>query len=149
MIIRELSAVECTGLIEAHRVARLACSHGDQPYVVPIYYAFADSRAYAFSMPGRKLEMMRANPHVALLVEEATAGRGWKSVVAEGNFQELPDRMGHKALRERAWSLLSQHANWWEPGALKPVVPPIGDHYPHVYFCIHVERMTGREAVEE
>ena len=37
--------------------------------------------------------------------------------------EELPDVIGHKRERERAWSLLSRHANWWEPGGLKPLAP--------------------------
>jgi uncharacterized protein len=149
MIIRELSATQCSHIIEANRLARLACCDAGQPYIVPIFYAHADSCAYAFTMPGRKLDLMHANPRVALLVEETGTGRGWRSVVAEGRFEELPDRIGHKRLRDRAWTLLSRHVDWWEPGTLKPAAPARADHSPHVFFRIHVERMTGREAVEE
>jgi nitroimidazol reductase NimA-like FMN-containing flavoprotein (pyridoxamine 5'-phosphate oxidase superfamily) len=149
MIVRELSAAQCFHLVDSSRLARLACSDGSQPYVISIFYAYGDSCAYAFTMPGRKLDLMRANPRVALLVEESGHGRGWRSVVAEGRFEELPDRIGHKRLRDRAWTLLSRHVDWWEPGALKPVAPAPADHSPHVFFRIHVERMTGREAIDE
>lgn len=149
MIIRELSVIECTGIIEANRLARLACSRDDRPYLIPIFYAYSDACAYVFSLPGRKLEIMRANPNVALLIEEQKKGREWKSVVAEGRFEELPDRIGHKLLRDRAWSLLSQHAGWWEPGALKPVRPPLADASAHVFFRIRIDSMTGREAIED
>lgn len=149
MIIRELTAVECAALVEGQRLARLACSQDGQPYVVPIYYVYAQACAYAFTMPGRKLDMMRANANVALLVEDEGEGRLWRSVVAEGRFEELPDRIGYKRERDHAWSLLSRHANWWEPGAIKPVVPPLVHHSSHVFFRIHVDRMSGREAVEE
>jgi nitroimidazol reductase NimA-like FMN-containing flavoprotein (pyridoxamine 5'-phosphate oxidase superfamily) len=114
-----------------------------------MFYAYKDSHAYAFTMPGRKLETMRMNPKVALLIEEQGEGRQWKSVIAEGLFEELPDRVGHKRLRDHAWSLLSAHANWWEPGAFKPVTPPSADHSPHVFYRIRVERMSGREARED
>lgn len=149
MIIRELSTAQCTVLISANRLARLACARDNQPYVVPFFYAFADSHAYAFTMPGKKLEIMRSNPSVALLVEEHGSGRGWKSVIAEGRFEELPDRIGFKRERDHAWSLLSKHTDWWEPGALKPVLPPLAYHSSHVFFRVLVERMSGREAVEE
>lgn len=76
------------------------------------------------------------------------AARSWKSVIAVEHFEELPDRIGFKRERDHAWSLLSQHANWWEPGALKPVSSPLGDHSPHVFFRIHTDRMSGRESVE-
>jgi len=60
----------------------------------------------------------------------------------------LPDRIGFKRERDRAWSLLSQHANWWEPGALKPVLPALSESSPHVFFRIRIERLSGREAVD-
>lgn len=148
MIIRELSAAQCIALIEANRLARLACSMDNRPYLVPIFFAYSDRCAYAFTMPGRKLDTMRANPNVALLVEEGE-GRTWASVVAEGRFEELPDRIGHKRLRDRAWSLLSKHVDWWEPGALKPVLPAVANHSPHVFYRVHVERMSGRQALVE
>lgn len=149
MIIRDIPQAQCKALVAANRLARLACSEADRPYLVPIFYAYADSCAYAFTMPGRKLNMMRKNPNVALLVEEKGNGRGWSSVVAEGRFEELPDRIGSKRQRDYAWSLLSQHASWWEPGALKPVTPPLSDHTGNVFFRIRIEHMSGREAVDE
>jgi nitroimidazol reductase NimA-like FMN-containing flavoprotein (pyridoxamine 5'-phosphate oxidase superfamily) len=149
MIVREMSAHDCTALIASGRLARLACSRSDRPYVVPIYYVYADSCAYAFTMPGRKLDTMRANPNAALLVETGGDGRLWKSVVAEGVFEELPERIGYKREREHAWSLLSQHANWWEPGALKPQLHETTRDSAHAFFRIRVERMSGREAVAD
>ena len=149
MIVRDLSAAQCSALLAENRLARLACARDNVPYLVPIFYAYDESCAYAFTMPGRKLDMMRANPAVALLVEEHGEGRRWKSVIAEGRFEELPDRIGHKHHRERAWSLLARHAAWWEPGSLKPVTPPLSDHSPHVFYRIHIDHMSGREAVEE
>ena len=83
---------------------------------------------------------------MALLIEEKGEPPSWKSVVVEGRFEELPDRIGFKRERDRAWSLLSQHANWWEPGALKPEIPPLVEHSSHVFFRIHVKRMSGRVA---
>lgn len=148
MIIHELSAAQCSNVMSESRMAQLACAQDNRPYVVPIFYAYADGCAYSFTMPGRKLETMRANPNVALLVEEKGEGRSWKSVLAEGTFEELPDRIGYKRLRDRAWSLLAQHVDWWEPGALKPVLPSVTKHSPHVFFRIHVGRMSGRQALE-
>lgn len=149
MIIRELFASQCHALVMENRLARLACALDGRPYAVPIFYAYADSCAYAFTMPGRKLETMRANPHVAVLIEQNGPGRCWKSAVAEGRFEELPGGVGSHPVRDHAWSLLSQHANWWEPGALKPISPPLADRSSHVFFRIRIERISGREAVEE
>lgn len=149
MHIRSLSISECAALLEANRVGRLACARDGRPYVVPIHYAYADNHLYAFSMPGKKIEWMRANPPVSVVVEEHGQGREWKSVVVDGRYEELPDRIGHKHERDRAWSLLSQHVNWWEPGALKPTPLPVADHSNHVFFRILIDELSGREAREE
>lgn len=148
MIIQTLSTQECTALLAKNRLARLACASNGQPYVVPIYYAYADSCLYAFSMPGKKIDWMRENPLVSAQVDERGAGREWQSVIIDGRYEELPDRIGHKVERDRAWSVLSKHVDWWEPGALKPVTPPISDRSPHVFFRISVEELSGREAKE-
>nr|WP_274630517.1 pyridoxamine 5'-phosphate oxidase family protein [Mesorhizobium shangrilense] len=149
MHIRSLSTHECTRVLSANRLARLACCLDDRPYVIPIFYAYAENHLYAFSMPGKKIACMRANPHVALVIEEHARGREWKSVAVEGRYEELPDRIGSKAERDRAWSLLSRHCDWWEPGALKPDTPALSGHSDHVFYRITVDQLSGREAKED
>ena len=146
MIIRTLSTPECTAVLAGNRLARLACAQDGRPYVVPIHYAYDHNYLYAFSMPGKKIEWMRANPLVSVQVDDRGEGSSWRSVVLDGRYEELPDRIGHKLARDRAWSLLSKHVDWWEPGGFKPVAPPVSDHSPHVFFRILVEELSGREA---
>jgi nitroimidazol reductase NimA-like FMN-containing flavoprotein (pyridoxamine 5'-phosphate oxidase superfamily) len=112
VIIRTLSTAECTKLLAANRVARLACAKDGQPYVVPIYCAYADSHLYAFSMPDKKIEWMRGNPMVSLQVHEGGERREWKSVVVDGRYEEMLDCAG----RDHAWSQLSRHFDWWGAG---------------------------------
>ena len=149
MWVRNLGTLECTQLLDANRLAHLACSNDGRPYIVPIYYAHAENTLYAFSMPGKKIDWMRANPLVSVLVEEHKKGREWKSVIADGRYEELPDRIGSKHQRDRAWSLLSKHADWWEPGGLKPVMSPASDSSPHLFFRIAIDEISGREGKEE
>ena len=149
MHIRILSRRECVQLLVASRLGHLACSRDGQPYVVPIYFAYGDSHLYAFSMPGKKIEWMRANPLVSVLVEAREHGREWRSVVVDGRYEELPNRAGHEVQRDHAWSLLCRHVDWWEPGALKPAAPALSDHSEHVFYRILVEQISGREAKED
>lgn len=148
MLILTLNKTECENLLAENRVGRLACAKDGQPYLVPVYYAYAKNYLYAFSMPGKKIDWMRANPLVSVLIEDRGQGREWRSVVVDGSYEELPDVIGHKREREHAWSLLSKHANWWEPGGLKPVMPPSSGHSAHVFFRISVDQVSGREAKE-
>lgn len=149
MIIREMTAQENTAFVAAGRLARLACASDNQPYIVPIQYVFADRNLYGFSMPGQKIEWMRANPRVCVQIDDLSSARSWKSVIVYGVFEELADRIGSKVARDHAWSLLEKHANWWEPGGLKPVsvAPPPGAS--HIFFRIGIESMTGRQAVDD
>jgi len=146
MHVRTMSAAECDALLERVRLGRLACSMDGKPYVVPFHFAYADGRLYAFSLPGKKIDIMRSNPQVCVLIEEPGTDRDWKSVVVDGFFEELEDRIGSKHLRERAWSLLSKHAEWWEPGAQKPATGSEGPRHGPVFFSIHIEQLSGREA---
>ncbi|MER8367697.1 pyridoxamine 5'-phosphate oxidase family protein [Mesorhizobium sp. M1378] len=148
MLIRTLSSLECTKLLAANRIGHLACAKDGQPYVVCFNYAYADTHLYAFSLLGKKIEWMRANPLVCAQVEEHGQGRGWRSVIVDGRFEELSDRTGHEFQRGHAWAVLSKHTDWWEPGALSPITPPVSDSTPHVFFRILVEEISGREAIE-
>lgn len=148
MIVRTLSTLECTTLLTKNRLGRLACARNGQPYVVPICYAYADRCLYAFSMPGKKIDWMRENPLVSVQVDERGTAREWNSVVVDGRYEELPDRIGSKVERDRAWSILSKHVDWWEPGALKPATLPISDHSPHLFFRISIDELSGRGARE-
>lgn len=148
MLIRTLSTLECTKLLAANRLAHLACCKDGRPYVIPIYYAYAEHHLYAFSMPGKKIEWMRNNPMISLQVNEWGKGREWMSVIIDGRYEELPDRIAYKRERDHAWLELSKHYDWWEPGALKLVTPPLADHSPHVFFRVIIEQISGREAKE-
>jgi nitroimidazol reductase NimA-like FMN-containing flavoprotein (pyridoxamine 5'-phosphate oxidase superfamily) len=146
MIVKELTQRECIDILMASSLGHLACAKDNRPYVVPITFTFADNHIYSFSLTGQKIEWMRKNPQVCLQVDDFKEGRAWKSVVVQGVYEELPDRIGSKREREHAWSLLSKHANWWEPGGLKPV-PAAGTS--HVFYRIQIETLTGRHAVNE
>jgi nitroimidazol reductase NimA-like FMN-containing flavoprotein (pyridoxamine 5'-phosphate oxidase superfamily) len=149
MIVKEMTRQECTALLSSSRMGRLACAKDDQPYIVPINFAFADSHIYSFSLIGQKVEWMRQNPHVCLHVDKFGEGREWRSVVVYGVFEELPDRVGWKSQRDHAWSVLSKHASWWEPGGLKPVSAQTGSPISHLFYRITIDRITGRQAIDE
>ena len=145
MIVKELTEQECATVLLGSSLGHLACAKDDRPYVVPITFAFADNSIYSFSLIGRKIEWMRKNPAVCVQVDDFRKGSEWKSVVAYGVFEELPDRVGSKRERDHAWSLLSKHANWWEPGGLKPITAAPAPS--HLFYRIRIEKLTGRHAV--
>jgi nitroimidazol reductase NimA-like FMN-containing flavoprotein (pyridoxamine 5'-phosphate oxidase superfamily) len=66
MTIHELTAAECEAFLGHAAVGRLGCSHGGQPYVVPVsvYFGREERCLYGFSTVGTKIEWMRENPKV-------------------------------------------------------------------------------------
>jgi nitroimidazol reductase NimA-like FMN-containing flavoprotein (pyridoxamine 5'-phosphate oxidase superfamily) len=147
MLIREMTHTECTAMIAAQRVARLACARDNFPYVIPVHYAHSGNRLYVFSMPGKKLDILHANPHACMLIEVFESKSRWKSVVADVLFHELADTEELHDERLKAWSLLADHFDWWEPGALKPQPQPILEASPHVFFALEIVTVSGREAL--
>ena len=94
--IRELPAEGIEALLRTAIVGRIACcGHGlsgdGRPYLVPLAYGYDGQAVYAHSGPGRKLELMRAEPRVTFEVDEAEAPDRWRSVIAEGTFEEIAD----------------------------------------------------------
>src|SRR4051812_44247769 len=75
MVIREMSRERCLQVLAAATLARLACAHENQPYVVPVYIAYdkASECLYGFTTPGQKVEWMRTNPRVCVEVDEIAA----------------------------------------------------------------------------
>ncbi len=94
--IRILPPEEIEQLLRTAIVGRIACcGHGaagdGRPYLVPLAYGYDGEAVYAHSGPGRKLDLMRAEPRVTFEVDEAQAPDQWRSVIAEGIFEEIGD----------------------------------------------------------
>jgi nitroimidazol reductase NimA-like FMN-containing flavoprotein (pyridoxamine 5'-phosphate oxidase superfamily) len=110
MVIREMSREECLQVLAGTRLARLACAHENQPYVVPVYLAYDEASGclYSFTTPGQKVEWMRANPLVCVEVDEVAAYDQWVSVIAMGRYEELPEARGSDGARLWAQERLRQ-----------------------------------------
>lgn len=82
-------------LLENSLVGRIACcDHGvsgsdRRPFLVPLAYGYDGESVYAFSAPGRKIQIMRAQPLVSFEVDNAEAADRWSSVIADATYEEL------------------------------------------------------------
>ncbi|NEI72923.1 pyridoxamine 5'-phosphate oxidase family protein [Rhizobium lusitanum] len=145
MNVQEMSYDECIALIKREWLARLACADGNVPYIVPVQYAVAGDKVYVFTLPGKKLKIMRRNPHVCLQIDQLKSKHSWKSVVVDARFIDLSAEECREE-RDQAWSLLAQHTDWWEPGALKPTAKlaenPLSTH---MFFSLEIVDVSGRK----
>lgn len=86
---------EIEELLRSAIVGRIACcawgTAGDdgRPFLVPLAYGYDGEAVYAHSGPGRKLRLMRAQPLVSFEVDAAEAADRWRSVIAEGVYEEI------------------------------------------------------------
>lgn len=91
-VIHHLEPDGIEALLASSIVGRIACNQpGDRPYLVPLAYAYDGESIYAISGPGRKLDLMRADPRVSFEVDRVERSDRWQSVVAEGEFEEVTD----------------------------------------------------------
>jgi nitroimidazol reductase NimA-like FMN-containing flavoprotein (pyridoxamine 5'-phosphate oxidase superfamily) len=152
MLVKEMTLEECYLVLKDNHLARLGCAHNNQPYVVPIFFAYDGthlygSNIYVFSTIGLKIEWMRANPLVCLEIDNVKNPRDWLSVVVLGHYQELLDTAEQEITRRHAYALLSEHAQWWEPAAA--VAAGHGEQiepFSPVYYRIFIDHLSGRQA---
>jgi nitroimidazol reductase NimA-like FMN-containing flavoprotein (pyridoxamine 5'-phosphate oxidase superfamily) len=138
-VIRVLPAQEIEELLRTAIVGRIACcGHGavgdGRPYVVPLAYGYDGAAVYAHSGPGRKLDLMRAEPRVSFEVDEAQAPDRWRSVIAEGIFEEI----GDPEEREQTLRVI------YPPPAALPELGPAA-----VVFRIRLTARSGRYEMPE
>ncbi|HYN25736.1 MAG TPA: pyridoxamine 5'-phosphate oxidase family protein [Pyrinomonadaceae bacterium] len=136
---RVLSGSEAREVIKAGKVGRLGCIDKDEPYVVPINYLLDEGSIYSHSLPGRKIDAMRAHPRACLQVDHIDDDFHWRSAIAFGNYEQIESPRDRRAILGK---LLSRFPK------LTPVESMIAQDAAapdSVVFRIIVDRITGVE----
>jgi nitroimidazol reductase NimA-like FMN-containing flavoprotein (pyridoxamine 5'-phosphate oxidase superfamily) len=148
MHIVSIGRVECIELLNRVSVGRLACALENQPYVVPVCFAYEPDCLYVFSTLGQKIEWMRQNPKVCLLADEIGNRSNWTSVVVNGSYVELR-KPEFTAEIERAKEILGQSSSWW--------VTPLAQRREQtsdlgilpIFFRIDIKSISGLRGLQE
>ena len=144
MLIHELTTEECWAALKKADFGRLACTSDNQPYVVPFYFFVEHRNVYSFSLPGQKLDWMRANPRVCVEIDHVLSRNEWTSVIAMGRYEELPDTPDYQHERVHAHELLRQHHTmWWQPGAIAVAGHNKRQGSLPVFYRIEIANVTG------
>src|SRR5271155_187388 len=147
VLVEYLTAEECRTALSLVGFGRLACARENQPYVVPVSFVVNEGYAYLFSMPGQKVAWMRENPHVCLEVESVVTPTEWTTIVAFGDFEELPNTPASRAPRQRAREVLQRRVTWWEPGAVAVTGHAVSPDATPIFYRIWLAHLTGRRGV--
>ncbi len=147
MRIDELNESECREILSRVSTARLGCSLNDQPYVVPVGIACEENYIYVFSTLGQKIKWMRSNPRVCVQIDEIRSQSDWVSVIANGEYQELPEpQFEHE--RARARSLLQKRDHWWLNAMAERRIVMRDEEIRPLFFRIRVDSLTGLRSTE-
>ncbi|MBV9182370.1 MAG: pyridoxamine 5'-phosphate oxidase family protein, partial [Acidobacteria bacterium] len=77
MLITEIEEEECRSILVNASQGHLGCCFNEQPYVVPISFAFEPDYLYILSTSGQKVDWMRKNPKVCVQVDEIKNEVSW------------------------------------------------------------------------
>ncbi|WP_394842363.1 pyridoxamine 5'-phosphate oxidase family protein [Pendulispora brunnea] len=111
-----LSAKEADEVLESQSLGRIGYIADGKPWIVPVTYIYDGTCAYVHSAEGSKVVAMRSNPHICFEVEDVVDMGHWRSVVAQGVFEEL-----WRDDEERVMDLLATRFappfSWGDPAA--------------------------------
>ncbi len=145
MLIDEMTEQECRTALTDASFGRLACSLNDQPYIVPLYFAYEGGYAYALGTAGQKIEWMRRNPKVCLLVDNIAGETEWTSIIAIGRYQELPEPQ-FASERTHARDLLERRPKWWQTAFAERELKTSDELIDPLFFRIEIDSLTGLRA---
>jgi hypothetical protein len=148
MLIRDLTLQECQEMMIRTGFGRLGCAIDNQPYVVPIYFAYQPDHLYSFTTVGRKIEWMRKNPKVCVEVDEVVGHFQWMSVIVTGRYQELPNTPELSSERLQALKALDRSLFWWQTAFAARELPTRHQTLEALFYCIHIDSMTGLRAID-
>src|SRR5688572_21663098 len=107
MQIHELTEEQCRDVLTRMYLARLACARANQPYIVPVSFAY-DAKAnslFGVSAAGKKITWMRRNPRVCVEIEDVQDRFHWTTVVINGLYEEIPPLAEHRETRQHGLEL--------------------------------------------
>jgi len=143
MTIHQITEAECRLVLSRGSTGRLGCALNDQPYIVPVSFAYESDSIYVFATFGQKIEWMRMNPQTCMQVDEIENVTQWVSVIANGKYEELPEDD-----RPHARNLLEQRHTWWL-NALAERRSRVEDLLVDpLFFRIRIESLSGLRATD-
>lgn len=134
---RLMAEEEVLELLRESKIGRLGCIDNGEPYVVPINYLFEEGVVYSHSLPGRKIDALRAHPLACLQVDLIEDDFHWRSTLAYGNFEEV------RTPSERRSILQSLLLRFPLLTPVESVMAQDASAPDSIVFRLRIDRMTG------
>ena len=136
-MILEMSPSEIDEFVLSQKVGRVGCHVDGETYVVPVIFGWDGNCIYVYTTDGKKVDMMRENQRVCFEIDEYLTSGGWRSVIAQGVFEELEGDDAVQALQIIAARVSSNR----DGGNSRPR----GEGRTPVAFRIRTSEVTGRK----
>ncbi len=96
----DITISESTGVLRKNYNGHLAYIADEKPYVIPITYFFdpEDNSIISYTAEGHKIDAMRKNPSVSMVVEQIQSMVNWESALVHGTFEELEGELAKEKL---------------------------------------------------
>ena len=135
MSISKLGDRDSLAILREGTLGRLGCIAADWPYVVPVNYFFDGRDIYIHTLPGKKLDALRANSRVCLQVDDIKDSYNWRSVIVYGTFEEVSNEETRENVLTKLYSRLPH---------MTPVESRLVEGAKEtIVFRIKVEEVTG------
>ncbi|MBU2939779.1 pyridoxamine 5'-phosphate oxidase family protein [Lacinutrix sp. C3R15] len=87
---KNLEKKEIDYILENNYIGQLGYIFNNKPFVVPITYFFdkESNTIICYSGDGHKMNAMRKNPTISLLVSDVDSVTNWKSILVHGTFEQ-------------------------------------------------------------
>lgn len=145
-MIGKLDTNQVNNLLCSQSIGRLACTDGEQPYIVPISFSYDGVYIYGQTNMGKKLKIIRKNPVVCFEVDHMMDMRNWQSVVIYGEFEELKNKgaeEGREILFEKEFSLLTTTSIHAHEHEVTSILHDDGRNK-EILFRIKIKKVSGR-----
>ena len=142
----QLNDTQIQNILSSQAVGRLACTDGNQPYIVPVTYNYDGNYIYGQTNEGMKLQILRKNPNVCFEVDWMMDMRNWQSVIVYGKFEELEDAAANEARENLFESVYSLSTSSTIHAHQHAVTAQLDDtnRVKFVMYRIKIETVTGR-----
>jgi nitroimidazol reductase NimA-like FMN-containing flavoprotein (pyridoxamine 5'-phosphate oxidase superfamily) len=135
MNIGRLGKADSLAVLREGSLGRLGCIASGGPYVIPVNYFFDGKDIYIHSLPGKKIDALRANRRACLQVDEIKDSYHWRSVIVYGNYEEISDEKTREQMLARLYSRVPH---------MTPVESKlVSESRGIIVFRIVVEEVTG------
>lgn len=154
-MIEAMKEEECEALLGNNFIGRIAYIAFGVPYVVPMTYYYrkeAEKSLLLYSLEGHKIDAMRKNRQVCFQVDEIDSIARWRSVQAQGEFEEVAQTDAKELLHEFSQGIkeLINHKPGREVHFIHEFSSKLKAQKSSPVVCrINIREITGKKRVEE